>query len=216
MNWYKVAIEGREVPITPEQFVDMMQEERIALARNESITPETQRLFFTEEYYRKVAVLENLARNRNITTATQRLFFTGQYKRKVYVLHALVNNPSITPEMQRLFFAEEYENKGSVLQRLAENTGILPEVQRLFFTEEYKNHILWYLAGNPSITLETQRLFFTEQYENKYWVLWNLAGNWKFLRNFTRAQWLQIKNAARGGMRLQVLKKRLEQLVRVP
>ena len=71
------------------------------------------------------------------------------------------------------------------------------------------------IARNTSITQETQLLFFTEQYKDKDKVLWNLTGNWKFLRNFTTAQWLLIKGLVRGEMRLQVLKKRLEQLVGV-
>ena len=194
MNWYKVAEEAA-VSVTPERFRAITREERIFLARNERITQETQFLFFTEKYgglEKDEAIygaLASLARNRNITPATQRLFFTEKYKERSGVLWYLARNESIAPEIQRLFFTEPHEVGYAVLCNL---------------------------AGNPSITLETQRLFFTEQYENKYWVLWNLAGNWKFLRNFTTAQWLQIKNAARGVMRLQVLKKRLEQVIGAP
>ena len=199
MNWYKVAIEGRAVPIhalyhfTSEQFGAMTREEKVALARNPSISPETQRLFFTEEY-------------------------AGKRGDMYGALWSLALNPSMIPEVQRLFFTEEYENKGYALESLALRKSIAPEVQRLFFTEKYekKGAVLWHLASNPSLTSEVQRLFLTEKYEEKDNALSWLAKNEKFLRDFTRDELLQIKKVARGNPKLYVLKKRLEQLAGVP
>ena len=127
----------------------------------------------------------------------------------------LAYSPSLTPEVQLLFFTEEYAEKSDVLRALASNPSLTPEVQPLFFTEEYnyKGYALYYLADNRSITPEVQLLFFTEElYGWKDEALKNLVRNHSFLRDFTRAQWLQIKNAARGEMRLLILKKRLEQI----
>ena len=189
MNWYKAATEVT-VPITPERFRAMTWAEKWALAHSPSLTPEVQLLFFAEEYAEKSEALQHLA-----------------------------SNPSLTPEVQKLFFTEEYERKGDALLDLAKNESITPETQRLFFTEEYNcnGYALYYLADNRSITPEVQLLFFTEElYGWKDEALKNLVRNHSFLRDFTRAQWLQIKNAARGGMRLQVLKKRLEQAIGVP
>ena len=183
MNWYKIASEGHAVAVTPEQFGAMTPEEKQALARNTNLSPQTQRLFFTERYELTDWVVQDLAQNRNITQETQSLFFTGKF-----TPHGLASNTSITLETQRLFFTEDYEWKKQALKNLALNESIAPA---------------------------TQLLFFTEQYKDKDKVLWNLTGNWKFLRNFTTAQWLQIKNAARGGMRLLVLSKRLKQIVGV-
>ena len=91
-------------------------------------------------------------------------------------------------------------------------------MQRLFITQEYwgKYWTLRALTDNPSIAPEVQPLFFTEKYENKSKVLENLAENPSFLRDFTLKQLLQIKKVARGGAKLQVLKKRLEQIAGVP
>ena len=184
MNWYKAAIKTA-VSVTSAEFGAMTWEEKRTLARNESITPELQRLFFAEEYETKGLILANLSRN-----------------------------PSITPATQLLFFTEEYEDKDQVLGHLAWNRSITPEVQRLFFTQEYwgKYWTLRALTDNPSIHPEVQLLFFTEPYEDKMEILGYLTGNHSFFWNFTRAQWLQIKNAARGVIRLLILKKRLEQI----
>ena len=157
MNWYKAAAKTA-VSVTPERFGAMTWREKRVLARNERISPATQRLFFTEEYEGKHFTLWNLSQNRSITLETQRLFFTEDYKNKM--LENLAWSEDIHPEMQLLFFTEEYENKGKVLENLA-----------------------W----NPS-----------------------------FLQNFTPEQMLIVKNAARGVMRLQVLKKRLEKIVGTP
>ena len=188
MNWYKTAAKTA-VSVTPAEFGAMTYEKKKTLARNESITPELQRLFFAEEYEAKGSILMYLSLN-----------------------------PSITPATQLLFFTEEYEKKGWALKFLARNRGIIPEVQRLFITQEYwgKYWTLRALTDNPSIHPEVQLLFFTEPYEDKVEILGYLTGNPSFLQNFTTAQWLQIKNAARGEMRLQVLKKRLEKIVGVP
>ena len=191
MNWYKVA-EAATVSVTPEGFGAMDWDEKRALAENRGITPATQRLFFTEKYAEKRG---------------------DQYG----VLWSLAGNPSITPETQRLLITEKYEEKDNVLWRLAKNESISHQTQLMFFTEEYKEKgtILGYLAHNPSIHPEVQPLFFTEPYEDKMEILGYLTGNHSFFWNFTLKQWLQIKNAARGEMRLLILKKRLEQLVGV-
>ena len=187
MNWYKAATKTA-VSVTPAEFVAMTWREKRVLARNERISPELQRLFFAEEYETKGSILMYLSRN-----------------------------PSITPATQLLFFTEEYEDKDQVLSYLARNRGIIPEVQRLFFTQEYwgKYWTLRALTDNPSIHPEVQLLFFTEPYEDKMEILGYLTGNHSFFWNFTSAQWLQIKNAARGVMRLLILKKRLEQIAGV-
>jgi len=101
---------------------------------------------------------------------------------------------------------------------LARNPSISPDTQRLFFTEDYewKNQAIKNLAFNEGIAPATQLLFFTEQYKDKDKALWNLAENHSFLRGeFTPGQWLQIKKAARGSMRLLVLSKRLKQIAGV-
>ena len=243
MNWYKAA-EKAAVAVTPAEFGAMGLGQKRALALNESITPETQRLFFTEPYKMKGDALLYLARNPSVTPEVQRLFFTAPYPTTSYLdiehagkFHILLNlaeNRSITPETQLLFFTERYEDyvfqtfthkmqlKGWILQRLAGNRSIIPEVQRLFFAKKYeyegKSQALQYLAGNRSITPETQLLFFmfdNVSYWNKKEILENLAENPSFLHDFTLEHWLLAKGAARGEMRLQVLKKRLEQIVGV-
>ena len=119
---------------------------------------------------------------------------------------------------QRLFFTEQYLNKGYALTFLAVNRGITQAIQRLFFTEEYelKSWALSNLSLNRGITQETQLLFLTEEYSDKDDVLQDLVKNPSFLRGFTSEQWLRFKNAAKGSMRLLVLKKRLEQIVGTP
>ena len=102
--------------------------------------------------------------------------------------------------------------------RIQFNISVLPEVQLLYFTEKYegKDRLLWRLAGNrKGLTPETQILFFTEPYGNKANTLSHLVKNPSFLRDFTLKQLLQIKKVARGGAKLQVLSKRLEQIVGV-
>ena len=187
MNWYKTATKTA-VSVTPAEFVAMTWREKRVLARNERISPETQRLFFTEPYEMKGEALVSLTRN-----------------------------PSITPATQLLFFTEEYEHKDQVLSYLARKIGIIPEVQRLFITQEYwgKYWTLRALTDNPSIHPEVQLLFFTEKYENKDGVLQDLVKNPSFLRDFTLKQLLQIKKVARGGAKLHVLSKRLEQIQKV-
>jgi len=187
VNWYKVATEAA-VAVTSERFGVMTPEEKRALARNTSISPQTQRLFFKQNYEGKKYVLRALALNAGISQQTQQLFFTQEYEDKDS-LQYLAGNPSITPEVQRLFFTEEYKGDGEALRILAWNTSISPLTQQLFFTEPYerKNQILQYLAENPS-----------------------------FLRGeFTTGQWRSIKNAARGSMRLLILSKRLKRLEQV-
>ena len=127
-------------------------------------------------------------------------------------------DPNISTLTQRLFFTEQYLNKGYALTFLAVNRGITQAIQRLFFTEEYelKSWALSNLSLNRGITQETQLLFLTEDYSDKDDVLQDLVKNPSFLRGFTSEQWLRFKNAARGGMRLLVLSKRLEQLKEIP
>ena len=97
MNWYKLAeAEAEEVTVTPDQFQAMTYKEKVALARNTSISPQTQQLFFTEEYYGKKNILLSLA-----------------------------FNISISPEIQTLFFTQEYEGKSLALRWLAWNTSFL-------------------------------------------------------------------------------------------
>ena len=245
MNWYKAATKTA-VTVTPAEFGAMGLLQKRALAGNESITPETQRLFFTEPYKMKGDALLYLARNPSVTPEVQRLFFTAPYPTtsyldiehtgKFHILLKLAENRSITPETQLLFFTEWYGNsdfqnkswrhgsqhKGWILQRLAGNRSITPEVQRLFFAKKYKyegkGEALQYLAGNRSITPETQRLFFmfdNVSYWNKKEILENLAENPSFLHDFTLEHWLLVKGAARGRAKLQVLSKRLKQIVGV-
>ena len=125
MNWYKIA-EGitftPQEPFTPEHFKYMHHKYRIALAQNTNLSPQTQQLFFTGEYY------GNDDRD-------------DEYKK--IVLGYLAENTSITPQTQLLFFTEKYQHKNYILQYLAENTSITLEVQRLFFTEDYGGkHVL--------------------------------------------------------------------------
>ena len=129
--------------------------------------------------------------------------------------HLLSLRPNTSPLTQRLFFTQEYKRKDEALHYLAQNTGISPLTQPLFFTQEYedKGDVLQNLAKNTSISPLTQLMFFTEPYERKNHVLASLIWNPSFLRDFTKEQRLQIKNAARGEMRLLVLSKRLEQIV---
>ena len=146
-------------------------------------------------------------------TVTSAEFRAMTWKEKM----ALAGNTSISHQTQQLFFTQKYERKCYVLRALVRNTSISQQTQQLFLTQEYegKGDVLWCLAKNSNIAPETQRLFFTEPYERKNHVLANLTGNPIFLQNLTTAQWLQIKNAARGGMRLLVLSKRLKQIAGV-
>ena len=104
-------------------------------------------------------------------------------------------NTSASSLTQALFLTEEYEKKSVVLRALAWSENIHPEVQTLFFTEEY---------GGKDY-----------EYNRKNSILRSLFHNPSFLRDFTTAQWLLIKDVVRGEMRLHVLKERLKQLVGV-
>ena len=61
MNWYKLA--EAALNITPDQFQAMGWEQKWRLARNESISLSTQKMFFTEEYSDKNEVLKILFDN---------------------------------------------------------------------------------------------------------------------------------------------------------
>lgn len=207
-NWYKLAEVA--LNITPAEFVDMTRQERIFLARNRSITPETQRLFFTEKYSEKYWPLANLAQNESITQVTQRLFFTRTNgRRNDLILAFLAENRGITPETQLMFFTEQYNRKGGVLRDLARNSSITPLTQRLFFTQNYANKgVLWFLAVNRGITQETQRLFFTEEYSDKNEVLKILFQNPSFLKGLTPKEMREFTKTNK----LTVYSKRLRQI----
>ena len=146
MNWYKLA--EAALNITPDQFQAMVDEGKKALARNTSLSPQTQLLFFTQEYEGKSNILWALAENTSITPQTQSLFFTQEYEGKSGVLSGLAEN-----WRQRILWA------------LAENTSITNQTQSLFFTQEYKgkSNILYNLAHNRSFlkgfTLQDMREF---------------------------------------------------------
>ena len=102
-NWYKIA----ELTVTPKEFQTKHYQELIAIAMNTSITPETQKLFLTEEYDYKQIVLWPLAANPSITPQTQKLFFTEEYNHKTRTLIYLSLNPiflkGLTPKEMREF-----------------------------------------------------------------------------------------------------------------
>ena len=106
MNWYKLA-EAEEVTVTHDQFKAMSWSEKLALAKNKSISPETQQLFFTEKYWNKNYAIWWLAENTSITLETQRLFFTEEYAGKTLSLGYIRFNPSflkgLTPKEMREF-----------------------------------------------------------------------------------------------------------------
>ena len=122
MNWYKTA-ETEEYTVTPEEFWTMSYADKIRLAKNNSISPEIQMLFFTINYNDKSYnygdksynyrgdILRTLAQNTGISSQTQSMFFTEKYCDVSYALRALATNPSITPQTQRLFLTEEYKEK---------------------------------------------------------------------------------------------------------
>ena len=126
MNWYKLA--EAALNITPDQFQAMVDEEKKALARNTSLSPQTQLLFFTQEYEGKDWVLWHLAENTNLSPQTQSMFFTQEYEGKDWVLWHLAENTSISPQTQLLFFTQEYSGKIDVLSRLSLNPSFLKGV----------------------------------------------------------------------------------------
>ena len=135
MNWYKLA--EAALNITPDQFKAMSLNDKEALARNTSITQETQRLFLKPEYW-------------------------YQWQYRFLALSNLAYNPSIIPEIQQLLFTEK---NPVLLNALAQNHSLIPQIQLLFFTEEYsdKNEVLKILFDNPSflkgVTLQELREF---------------------------------------------------------
>ena len=153
MNWYKIATEGREVPITSEGFGAMTREEKVALARKTSLALATQRLFFTEEYGNKSQVLENLAWNRSVHPEVQPLFFTEEYGEKHWALQNLAVNPSITLETQRLFFTEPYERKNQILANLTGNPIFLQNLTTAQWLQ-FKNAA----RGNAKLLVLSKRL----------------------------------------------------------
>ena len=106
MNWYKLA-EAEEVTVTRDQFKAMSWSEKLALARNTSISSQTQQLFFTEKYWNKNDAIWWLAENTSITLETQKLFFTEEYEGKTLSLGYIRFNPSflkgLTPKEMREF-----------------------------------------------------------------------------------------------------------------
>ena len=121
-NWYKLA--EAALNITPKEFQAMTYEEKKALAKNKSITQETQLLFFTQEYDYKYNILWPLADNTSISPQTQLLFFTVKYKDNLNTLWALAHNRSISPQTKLLFFTQEYGDKHDVLKLILRNRNI--------------------------------------------------------------------------------------------
>ena len=121
-NWYKLAEVA--LNITPAQFKAMSFNDKEALARNTSITQETQRLFLKPEYW-------------------------YQWQYRFLAFSFLAGNPSLIPEIQQLLFTEKHP---VILDTLAGNPSLIPQIQLLFFTEEYsdKNEVLKILFHNPS------------------------------------------------------------------
>ena len=197
MSWYKKIVdraalmrEHKAVSVTSAEFGAMTWREKQSLSWRPVLTPEVQMMFFAESY-------EN----------------------KGMILQALTQNKALLPEIYPLFFKQNYEGKKYVLESLAENSSIPLETQLLFFKPEYwvnKFHALYHLVYNANILPEAQRLFFTEEYPHKNRILAIIVRNPSFLQNLNSGQWLQIKNAARGAMRLLVLSKRLEKIAGVP
>ena len=197
MSWYKKIVdraalmrEHKAVSVTSAEFGAMTWREKQSLSWRPVLTPEVQMMFFAESY-------EN----------------------KGMILHTLTQNKALLPEIYPLFFKQNYEGKKYVLENLAENSSIPLETQLLFFKPEYwvnKFHALYHLVYNANILPEAQRLFFTEEYPHKNRILAIIVRNPSFLQNLNSGQWLQIKNAARGVMRLLVLSKRLEKIAGVP
>ena len=122
MNWYKLA----ELTVTPKEFQTKHYQELIDIARNTSITQETQLLFFAQEYdYKdKSNILWHLAQNTSISPQTQLLFFTVKYKDNLNALHELAQNRSISPQTKLLFFTQEYGDKHHVLKLILRNRNI--------------------------------------------------------------------------------------------
>ena len=125
MNWYKLA--EAALNITPKEFQAMSFNNKVALAQNRSISPQTQQLFFTEKYWDKNEIIWDLAENTSISPQTQLLFITQEYSGKIVALQYLALNPSITPEIQKLFFTQEYEGKQLVLKNLSDNPSFLKD-----------------------------------------------------------------------------------------
>ena len=120
MNWYKIAA----LNITPKEFQTKHYQELIDIARNTSITPQTQLLFFTEKYKHKNWVLQYLSYNTSISSQTQSMFFTQEYVGKNSILWTLAENTSITPQTKLLFFTQEYGDKHHVLKFILRNRNI--------------------------------------------------------------------------------------------
>ena len=144
-NWYKLAEVA--LNITPQEFKAMSFNDKEALARNTSISPETQRLFLKPEYwyqwqYRFLA-FSLLAQNPSIIPEIQQLLFT---EKNTVILNALAGNPSLIPQIQLLFFTEEYSDKNEVLKILFQNPSFLkdltPKEMREFTkTKEARLHV---------------------------------------------------------------------------
>ncbi len=123
MNWFKTANTSKR--ITRQKFLGMNVSQKLSLVKNKSITPEVQKMFFTENYEDKGRVLYYLAHNTSITPEVQTLFWTQNYEDKGRVLIFLAGNRSLTPEMQTLFWTQNYEDKGDFLRLLARNPSFL-------------------------------------------------------------------------------------------
>ena len=144
MNWYKLA----ELTVTPKEFQTMSFNDKVALAKNKSITQETQRLFLTEEYQHKDHILWPLADNTSISPELQLLFFTQEYKDNFNTLWALAHNRSISPQTKQLFFTQEYNGKEDILKLLLRNhniflKGLTPKEMREFTKTKEARYIVY-------------------------------------------------------------------------
>lgn len=140
MNWYKKA--ETEITVTPEEFWAMSSNEKLDLASNTSLSPETQQLFFTSAYkIGKEEALNLLAQNTGISPETQKLFFAWDFEKisrfsgkyiKRNVLRRLSTNPSISPDTQLLFLVEEYLDKDLISSDLASSfrVGLIAPLTR--------------------------------------------------------------------------------------
>ena len=88
-NWYKLA---EDVTVTPDQFQAMGWEQKWRLARNESISLSTQKMFFTEKYKSnssKDFIIQHLVQNpsflKDLTPKEMREFTkTKEFRLPVY------------------------------------------------------------------------------------------------------------------------------------
>jgi len=120
---------------------------RCSLARNPSITSETQKILSKDE---DANVKYSLAENSSITPEIQKILSKDK---DFYIRCSLAENLSITPEIQKILSKDEYS---WVRQNLAYNPLITPETQKILSKDEY-SWVRYNLAYNPSITPEIKK-----------------------------------------------------------